>query len=281
MTTTPDHLAAISEAEISQLHEGGKLSVELKHPLETKRDLSIADTPGVAQVSRAIAEDPAIAKTHTSASRLVAVISDGSSVLGLGNIGPSDSLPVMEGKSALFKNFGGLDSIPILLDTGDVDEIVDTVVRIAPSFGAVNLEDISAPRYFEIEQRLIEALDMSIMHDDQHGTAVVVLAALINAVKVVGKQLEQLKVVISGAAGVAVTDILHAVGVRDVVVLDSRGIISTGRDNLPQHKAELAIRTNPRGLQGGTADALDGTDALIGLSSASRRARSSSRLPAP
>lgn len=186
-------------------------------------------------MSRDIAEDPAIAKTHTWASRLVAVISDGSSVLGLGDIGPSASLPFMEGKSALFKNFAGLDSIPIVLDTADVDEIVDTVVRIAPSFGAVNLEDISTPRCFEIERCLIEALDMLVVHDDQHSTAVVVLAALINAVKVVGKQLEQLKFVISGAgaAGVAVTDILLAAGVRDVVVLDSRGIISTGRDNLP------------------------------------------------
>lgn len=269
MTNSPEQLAPITEAEIFELHEGGKLSVELKHPLETKRDLSIAYTPGVAQVSRAIAEDAAVADTHTWASRLVAVVSDGSAVLGLGNVGASASLPVMEGKSALFKNFAGLNSIPIVLDTSDPDEIVETIVRIAPSFGAVNLEDISAPRCFEIERRLIEALDMPVMHDDQHGTAVVVLAALTNAVKVVGKAIESLKVVISGAgaAGVAVAEILLAAGVRDVVVLDSRGIIETGRENLPQHKADLAARTNPRGLQGGAADALSGADVFVGVSS--------------
>jgi malate dehydrogenase (oxaloacetate-decarboxylating) len=269
MTNKPEHLAAITEAEIFEHHEGGKLSVELKYPLETKRDLSIAYTPGVAQVSRAIAEDISVAQTHTWSSRLVAVISDGSAVLGLGNIGASASLPVMEGKSALFKKFAELDSIPIVLNATDPDEIVETVVRISPSFGAVNLEDISAPRCFEIERRLIEALDMPVMHDDQHGTAVVVLAALTNAAKVVGKQLEDLKIVISGAgsAGVAVTEILLTRGVRDIVVLDSQGIIETGRANLPPHKADLASRTNPRRLQGGIADALEGADVLVGLSS--------------
>lgn len=261
-------LRTITHEEIFAAHEGGKLSVELASPLATQRDLSIAYTPGVAQVSRAIAEDPAKAKTHTWASRLVAVISDGTAVLGLGDIGPSASLPVMEGKSALFKAFAGLNSVPIVLDTTDVDEIVETVVRIAPSFGAVNLEDIAAPRCFEIERRLIERLDMPVMHDDQHGTAVVVLAALLNASRVTDKELSSLRVVISGAgaAGVAVTEILLAAGVADIVVLDSRGAIHAGRDGLNDVKEALAARTNPRGVAGGTAAALTGADVFIGVS---------------
>ncbi len=202
-------------------------------------------------------------------------------MLGLGNIGASASLPVMEGKSALFKRFAELHSIPIVLNATDPDEIVETVVRISPSFGAVNLEDISAPRCFEIERRLIEALDMPVMHDDQHGTAVVVLAALTNAAKVAGKPLEDLKIVISGAgsAGVAVTEILLTRGVRDIVVLDSQGIIETGRASHPPHKADLANRTNPRHLMGGIADALEGADVLIGHSSARSRPRSPRRWP--
>ncbi|OIH85038.1 NAD-dependent malic enzyme [Arthrobacter sp. UCD-GKA] len=182
--TSLDAAATITEADIFDAHLGGKLSVQSKMPLTTKRDLSIAYTPGVAQVSRAIAADPALAATHTWASRLVVVVSDGTAVLGLGNIGAAASLPVMEGKSALFKEFGGLDSIPLVLNTTNVDEIVETLVRLRPSFGAVNLEDVSAPRCFELEARLIEALDCPVMHDDQHGTAVVVLAALINAATV-------------------------------------------------------------------------------------------------
>jgi malate dehydrogenase (oxaloacetate-decarboxylating) len=265
--------SAITDEEIFAAHEGGKLSVAVERPLATKRDLSIAYTPGVAQVSRAIAADPTLARTHTWASRLVAVVSDGTAVLGLGDIGPSASLPVMEGKSALFKTFGGLDSIPIVLDTTDVDEIVETIVRIAPSFGAVNLEDVSAPRCFELEAKLIEALDMPVMHDDQHGTAVVVLAALTNAAKVVGKELAGLKAVIAGAgaAGIAIAEILLATGLTDVVLLDSKGAIHAGRPDLDQPrnsmKAEYAARTNPRGVTGGTAEALAGADVFIGVSS--------------
>ncbi len=259
----------ITEQEIFTAHLGGKLSVELTDPLEDRRDLSIAYTPGVAQVSRAIAEDPALAKSHTWASRLVAVVSDGTAVLGLGDIGASASLPVMEGKSALFRRFAGLNSIPIVLDTQDPDEIVDTIVRIAPSFGAVNLEDISAPRCFEIERRLIEALDMPVMHDDQHGTAVVVLAALTNALKVVGKELSALRVVISGAgaAGIAVAELLLAVGVKDLIVLDSQGAIHADRDDISGMKFEMAQKSNPRGISGGTAETLTGADVFIGVSS--------------
>ncbi|WP_425299114.1 NAD(P)-dependent malic enzyme [Nocardia cyriacigeorgica] len=261
-------LAAITHEEIFAGHLGGKLSVELSAPLETQRDLSIAYTPGVAQVSRAIAEDESLAKRYTWTDRLVVVVSDGTAVLGLGDIGPRASLPVMEGKAALFKKFAGLDSIPIVLDTKDVDEIVETLIRLRPSFGAVNLEDISAPRCFEIEKRVIEALDCPVMHDDQHGTAIVVLAALNGAAKVQGRSTSGLKVVVSGAgaAGVAYTNILLAAGVADVTVLDSKGIVSRDRSDLNDVKADLAQRTNPRGLTGSAADALAGADVFLGLS---------------
>ncbi|MEU2175989.1 NADP-dependent malic enzyme [Nocardia sp. NPDC019219] len=271
MTDAPNSTASLSEItndEIFAGHLGGKLSVELSAPLETQRDLSIAYTPGVAQVSRAIAEDAALAKRYTWTDRLVVVVSDGTAVLGLGDIGPRASLPVMEGKAALFKKFAGLDSIPIVLDTKDVDAIVETLIRLRPSFGAVNLEDISAPRCFEIEKRVIEALDCPVMHDDQHGTAIVVLAALNGAAKVQGRGIEGLKVVVSGAgaAGVACTNILLAAGVRDVTVLDSKGIVNSERGDLNEVKAELATRTNPRGLTGGAAEALAGADVFLGLS---------------
>ncbi|MUL84939.1 MULTISPECIES: NADP-dependent malic enzyme [unclassified Mycolicibacterium] len=258
----------IDDAEIFDAHEGGKLSVELKSPLDTQRALSIAYTPGVAQVSRAIATDHTLAAKYTWANRLVAVVSDGSAVLGLGDIGPAASLPVMEGKSALFKTFGGLNSIPIVLDTKDPDEIVETLIRLRPTFGAVNLEDISAPRCFEIERRVIEALDCPVMHDDQHGTAIVVLAALLGATKALQRDIHSLRIVISGAgaAGVACANILLNKGISDIVVLDSQGIVHSGRDNLNAFKAELAGRTNPRKLTGGVAEALDGADVFLGVS---------------
>lgn len=258
----------IDDAEIFAAHEGGKLSVALNEPLDTQRALSIAYTPGVAQVSRAIAADATLAKKYTWANRLVAVVSDGSAVLGLGDIGPAASLPVMEGKSALFKTFGGLDSIPIVLDTKDPDEIVETLIRLRPTFGAVNLEDISAPRCFEIERRVIEALDCPVMHDDQHGTAIVVLAALLGATKVLERDMHNLKVVVSGAgaAGVACTNIMLASGIRDIIVLDSKGVVHSGRNDLNSFKAELAGRTNPRGVTGGIAEALDGADVFLGVS---------------
>lgn len=258
----------ITDDEIFAAHEGGKLSVGLTSPLDTQRALSLAYTPGVAQVSRAIATDATLAGRYTWASRLVAVVSDGTAVLGLGDIGPAASLPVMEGKCALFKEYGGLNAIPIVLDTKDPDEIVETLVRLRPTFGAVNLEDISAPRCFEIERRVIEALDCPVMHDDQHGTAVVSLAALMGAAKVLGRDMATLRVVVSGAgaAGVACTNLLLAMGVSDITVLDSRGIVHSGRDDMNSVKVELARRTNPSGRTGGLIEALDGADAFLGVS---------------
>jgi malate dehydrogenase (oxaloacetate-decarboxylating) len=258
----------VTDEEIFEAHVGGKLSAELKAPLDTQRALSIAYTPGVAQVSRAIAADHTLAARYTWANRLVAVVSDGTAVLGLGDIGPAAALPVMEGKCALFKAFGALDSIPIVLNTKDPDEIVETLVRLRPTFGAVNLEDISAPRCFEIERRLIEALDCPVMHDDQHGTAIVVLAALMGATKVLDRDMASLRVVISGvgAAGVACANILLAAGVSDITVVDTRGILHSGRDGLTPVKAELAGRTNPDGLTGGMVEALKGADMFLGVS---------------
>ena len=258
----------IGDEEIFEAHLAGKLSVELKSPLDTQRALSVAYTPGVAQVSRAIAADHTLAARYTWANRLVAVVSDGSAVLGLGDIGPAASLPVMEGKCGLFKAYGDLDAIPIVLDTKDPDEIVETLVRLRPTFGAVNLEDISAPRCFEIERRLIEALDCPVMHDDQHGTAIVVLAAMMGATKVLDRDIASLRVVISGvgAAGMACANILLAAGVSDMTVLDSRGILHPHREDLTPVKLDLARRTNPDGLSGGMVEALKGADMFLGLS---------------
>jgi malate dehydrogenase (oxaloacetate-decarboxylating) len=265
--TTPQKVE-LTDEEIFAGHIGGKLSVETTTALDTQRALSIAYTPGVAQVSRAIAADETLADRYTWTSRLVVVVSDGSAVLGLGDIGPRASLPVMEGKSALFKNFAGLNSIPLVLDTKDPDEIVETLIRLRPSFGAVNLEDISAPRCFEIEKRVIEALDCPVMHDDQHGTAIVVLAALKGAVKVQDRDIHQLRVVISGAgaAGVACANILLAAGIADVTVLDSKGIVSKDRQDLNEVKVDLAARTNPAGRRGGIVEALEGADVFLGVS---------------
>jgi len=260
----------ITDEEVFAAHLGGKLTVGLTAAIDNKRDLSIAYTPGVAQVSSAIHENPAMAETHTWANRLVVVVSDGTAVLGLGDIGPSASLPVMEGKSALFKRFAGLDSIPLVIDTHDVDEIVETLVRLRHSFGAVNLEDVAAPRCFELEEKLIEALEMPVMHDDQHGTAVVVLAALMNAAKVVGKDLAALKVVISGAgsAGLAVSDMLVHAGISNVIVLDSKGTLNRNRSDLSGKKQEVANETNPENIEGRLSESLVGADAVIGLSTA-------------
>ncbi len=267
MREGPDQ-GEITDTEIFEAHVGGKLSVGLTAPLRTQRALSIAYTPGVAQVSRAIAADPAQAARYTWANRLVAVVSDGSAVLGLGDIGPAASLPVMEGKCALFKTYGGLNAIPIVLDTKDPDEIVETLVRLRPTFGAVNLEDISAPRCFDIERRVIEALDCPVMHDDQHGTAIVVLAALMGATKLLGRDMSSLRIAVSGAgaAGVACTNLLLAMGVSDITVLDSRGILHAGRADMNSVKTDLAQRTNPGGRTGGLAQALDGADVFLGLS---------------
>ncbi|MEU6154146.1 NADP-dependent malic enzyme [Actinosynnema sp. NPDC047251] len=259
----------LTDEEIFRAHEGGKLAIGATASLADPRALAIAYTPGVARVSRAIAEDASLAAKYTWAHRLVAVVSDGTAVLGLGDIGASASLPVMEGKAALFKTFGGLDSIPLVLNTTDVDEIVETLVRLRPSFGAVNLEDVAAPRCFELEARLIEALDVPVMHDDQHGTAVVVLAALRGANAVLDKDIASQRVVISGAgaAGVACAKILLAAGIGEVTVVDSRGIVHAGRDGLNPVKAALAEVTNGSGLRGGIADALKGADVFVGVSS--------------
>jgi malate dehydrogenase (oxaloacetate-decarboxylating) len=260
----------VTDEEIFAGHQGGKLSVTATRPISDPRDLSIAYTPGVAKVSRAIAEDGGLAREYTWADRLVAVVSDGTAVLGLGDIGASASLPVMEGKSVLFKTFGGLDSIPLVLNTTDVDEIVETLVRLRPSFGAVNLEDVAAPRCFELEDKLKEALDCPVMHDDQHGTAIVTLAALRGANLVLGRDIADQRVVVSGAgaAGVACAEILREAGAGDVTVLDSRGIIHTGREGLNPVKERLAETTNAAGLRGGLADALRGADVFLGLSGA-------------
>ncbi|WP_239567303.1 NAD(P)-dependent malic enzyme [Lentzea nigeriaca] len=259
----------MTDEEIFNAHLGGKLEVGATASLADPKALSIAYTPGVARVSKAIAADASLAAKYTWAHRLVVVVSDGTAVLGLGDIGPSASLPVMEGKSALFKTFGGLDSIPLVLDTTDVDEIVETLVRLRPSFGAVNLEDVAAPRCFELEQKLIEALDCPVMHDDQHGTAVVSLAALNGANTVLGKKVNDQRVVISGAgaAGIAIAKILLAAGVGEVTLLDSRGIVRTGRAGLNPIKEEIAAVTNQSNLDGGIDVALRGADVFIGVSS--------------
>jgi malate dehydrogenase (oxaloacetate-decarboxylating) len=256
------------EGPVFRAHEGGKLGVHATQPLRGREDLSLLYTPGVADVCRAIAEDPSLSSRYTARSNTVAVITDGTAVLGLGDIGPLAAMPVMEGKAILFKHFGDIDAVPVCMETGTVDELVDAIARVAPSYGGINLEDISAPRCFEIEDQLKERLDIPVFHDDQHGTAIVVLAGLINAAKVVDRPLAELRVVVAGAgaAGVAVTGLLQRAGVRDVVVCDSRGIISPSRTDLTGHKHRLAASTNPRGLSGQIATALVGADVYIGVS---------------
>lgn len=268
MTAHPSYPLFDPTDPVFRAHEGGKLGVHATQPLRDRADLSLLYTPGVADVASAIAADPSLAARYTAKRHTVAVVTDGTAVLGLGDIGPLAALPVMEGKAVLFKHFAGIDAVPVCMETGTVDELVDAIARIAPSYGGINLEDISAPRCFEIERRLQERLDIPVFHDDQHGTAIVVLAGLINAAEVVGRDLESLRVVVSGAgaAGVAVTKLLARAGVADIVVCDSKGIISPARTDLVEHKHRLAATTNPRGLSGSLADALVGADVFVGVS---------------
>ncbi|RDI73701.1 Malic enzyme [Gaiella occulta] len=250
------------------MHLGGKIEMRSKVPVKTRDDLSMAYTPGVARICQAIAADRDSAWNLTIKQNTVAVVSDGTAVLGLGDIGPEAAMPVMEGKALLFKEFGGVDAWPLCLASKDVDEIVSAVRAIAPGFGGINLEDISAPRCFEIERRLRAELDIPVFHDDQHGTAIVVLAALLNALRVVGKSIEEIKVVTTGvgAAGVAVTDILLNAGVRAVVGCDHEGAIYRGRPGLNEVKASYAERTNPDGERGTADEVLAGADVYLGLS---------------
>lgn len=253
-----------------QLHEewAGKLSTEPKCPLKTREDLSLAYTPGVAEPCRRIAKKPEDAYTYTQKGNTIAVVSDGSAVLGLGNIGALAAMPVMEGKAVLFKSFGNVNAVPICLDTQDTDEIVETVIRIAPAFGGINLEDISAPRCFEIERRLNEALDIPIFHDDQHGTAIVVLAGIINSLKLTGKKKEECRVVINGAgaAGIAIAKLLLTYGFTNVTLCASRGILHRGYERLNWMQKEMLEVTNPDNRTGLLADALVGADIFIGVS---------------
>jgi malate dehydrogenase (oxaloacetate-decarboxylating) len=251
------------------LHLGGKIEVTSKVPLKTRDDLSMAYTPGVARVCQAIHEDPDASFALTIRRNTVAVVSDGSAVLGLGNIGPRAAMPVMEGKAVLFKEFGGVDAFPICLDTQDVDKIVETCVYLAPTFGGINLEDISSPRCIEVEQRLAARVDIPVFHDDQHGTAVVVLAALQNALKVVGKSLGDIRMTISGAgaAGIAVAKLLATVGVKRIVCCDRSGAISLGRtERMNPGKEWLAENTNPDRVTGSLRDAIAGADVFVGVS---------------
>lgn len=255
-----------------QKHEewNGKLEVVSRAPLQTKEDLSTAYTPGVAAPYLEIAKDPEKAYVYTRKNNLVAVVSDGSAVLGLGNIGGLAGMPVMEGKSILFKKFGGVDAFPICLDTQDTQEIIDTVTNIAPCFGGINLEDISAPRCFEIEKALIERLNIPVFHDDQHGTAIVVLAAVVNSLKIVGKELAKVRICISGAgaAGSAICRLLLAAGAEDIIVTCSKGVIYNGMEGLDPFKKELSTLVNHRGVKGGLKEAIQGCDVFIGVSKA-------------
>jgi malate dehydrogenase (oxaloacetate-decarboxylating) len=246
----------------------GKIAIHSKVPCATVRDLSLAYTPGVAEPCREIEKNPNDVYEYTAKGNIVAVVTDGTAVLGLGDIGPLASIPVMEGKAILFKNFAGIDAFPIAITSKDPSVIVDTVARIEPVFGGINLEDISAPRCFEVEERLKKILSIPVFHDDQHGTAVVALAALINALKVVGKSFDQVRVAVSGAgaAGIAVTKFLYSFGVKDAILCDSRGVIHTGRPDLNPSKKEIAKMTNPRNVTGTLADAIAGADVFLGLS---------------
>lgn len=262
MTTVQEKALAISK----QMH--GKFETHSKVPVNSMADLSVAYTPGVAAVCTEIAKNPESVYEYTSKRNLVAVITDGSAVLGLGNIGPEAAIPVMEGKAILFKQFANVDAIPLSINTQDPDELVKHIAALAPSFGGINLEDISAPRCFEIEKRLQEILDIPVFHDDQHGTAIVVLAALYNALKVAGKSIESAKVVINGggAAGLAIADMLLAAGVSDLKIVDKIGILSEDDTSLPSHHLAMAKRTNKTKQKGTLEDAVKGADVFIGVS---------------
>ncbi len=281
-TSDPDHAESVTAAiakvpgatvrKVSDrtflLHLGGKLEVNPKVPLRTRDDLSRAYTPGVARICMAIAENPEDARRLTIKRNTVAVVTDGSAVLGLGNIGPAAALPVMEGKAALFKRFADVDAWPVCLDTQDVDEIVRTVQILAPQYGGINLEDISAPRCFEVEARLRELLDIPVFHDDQHGTAIVVLAALTNALKIVKKKPEDLRIVMSGAgaAGTAIAQLLSETGMKDITAYDSRGAVHPDREDSESTSQWMLENTNPRGVTGTLGEGLAGADVFIGVS---------------
>lgn len=253
-----------------ELHEKlqGKLETVSKTPVRTREDLALVYTPGVAEPCKVIAKDPAAAYTYTMKANTVAVVSDGSAVLGLGNIGPKAAMPVMEGKAVLFKEFGGVNAVPICLDTQDTEEIIKAVTWLAPAFGGINLEDISAPRCFEIEERLKETLDIPVFHDDQHGTAIVVLAGIINALKVVGKKKEDCRVVVNGAgsAGVAITRLLITYGFSNIIMCDKSGILCDGAEGLNWMQEKMVKRTNLAHETGFLADALKGADIFVGVS---------------
>ena len=257
--------------EALKVHEQykGKLRVECPAPLDTRDDLSVAYTPGVAEPCRKIAANEEEVYRYTTKGHMVAVVTDGTAVLGLGDIGPKAALPVMEGKAALFKRFGGVDAVPICLDTKEPEEIIETVRRIAPAFGGINLEDISSPRCFEIERRLEEMLDIPVFHDDQHGTGIVVTAALMNALKVVGKKMGDIRVVLNGpgAAGTAIIRMMRAAGGKDIIAVDENGILYAERGaGIRDHKKELCQVTNLTGMRGTLADALRGADVFVGVS---------------
>jgi len=271
-SSMPDPENPRAHDPVFELHAGGKMEIASTIDITGPDQLSMAYTPGVARVCQAIAEDPSLAADYTWVSNTVAIVTDGTAVLGLGDIGPTAAMPVMEGKAILFKQFGRVDAVPICLDTKNIDEIVETVVRLAPSFGGINLEDISAPRCFEIEQRLKSLLKIPVFHDDQHGTAVVVLAALENALTLTNRSIDDARVVISGAgaAGVAVARILLAVGVRDLAVVDRQGVLNSARGDLTPVKLSIAQDTaDTTGREGRLVDALDGADVFIGVSGGS------------
>ena len=253
-----------------QLHAEwqGKLDTVPKMKIATREDLALAYTPGVAEPCKVIAQDPDAAYTYTQKANTIAVVSDGSAVLGLGNIGPLAAMPVMEGKCALFKEFGGVNAVPLCLDTQDVDEIVETVKRVAPSFGGINLEDISAPRCFEIERRLIEELDIPVFHDDQHGTAIVVLCGVVNALRLTGKRREDVRVVVNGAgsAGIAISKLLLRWGIKHLLLCDIKGIISSRTEGATDAQREMLQWTNLDDVDGTLADALKGADVFVGVS---------------